>query len=231
MVRLSWPVLVASFLVVKGLALPQRASIGHAHVSGEGVVKGAFFLERESNHACEIASKSLMKRGFVLRYTLRSDIFHGLSVQYTANGNISMEAIIAGFEGVKLFGPVHSLPGLVKDEAEDELHHDPKLEILLGTQGKGKSLAAEKPEDNVNRERKFLREPRQQFQELHGRANQNDWAHALTQADKLHKAGFTGSGIKVAVIDTGVWILPFLPHSSSSHFAFLLTDDVNLGGL
>lgn len=30
------------------------------------------------------------------------------------------------------------------------------------------------------------------------------WNHIMTQVDKLHAAGFTGSGIKIAVVDTGV---------------------------
>ncbi|KAM3454105.1 hypothetical protein NHJ6243_008967 [Beauveria neobassiana] len=30
------------------------------------------------------------------------------------------------------------------------------------------------------------------------------WNHVMTQVDKLHAAGFTGSGIKIAIIDTGV---------------------------
>lgn len=36
------------------------------------------------------------------------------------------------------------------------------------------------------------------------RANSAPWNHIMTQVDKLHAAGFTGSGIRIAVVDTGV---------------------------
>lgn len=36
------------------------------------------------------------------------------------------------------------------------------------------------------------------------RDNSAPWNHIMTQVDKLHAAGFTGSGIRIAVVDTGV---------------------------
>ncbi|EJP61235.1 subtilase-like protein [Beauveria bassiana ARSEF 2860] len=36
------------------------------------------------------------------------------------------------------------------------------------------------------------------------RGNSAPWNHVMTQVDKLHAEGFTGSGIRVAVIDTGI---------------------------
>lgn len=35
---------------------------------------------------------------------------------------------------------------------------------------------------------------------------QSPWNHVMTQIDKLHAAGFTGSGIQIAVVDSGVRI-------------------------
>ncbi|KAM0664427.1 hypothetical protein ACQRIU_007009 [Beauveria bassiana] len=34
------------------------------------------------------------------------------------------------------------------------------------------------------------------------------WNHVMTQVDKLHAAGFTGSGIKIAIVDTGAYTVP-----------------------
>lgn len=36
------------------------------------------------------------------------------------------------------------------------------------------------------------------------RDNSAPWNHIMTQVDKLHAAGFTGTGIRIAVVDTGV---------------------------
>lgn len=36
------------------------------------------------------------------------------------------------------------------------------------------------------------------------RDNSAPWNHIMTQVDKLHAAGFTGNGIRIALVDTGV---------------------------
>lgn len=41
-----------------------------------------------------------------------------------------------------------------------------------------------------------------------GDAMDGSWHLAMTQIDKLHKEGFTGNGIRAAIVDTGVGLYP-----------------------
>ncbi|ODA79101.1 hypothetical protein RJ55_04692 [Drechmeria coniospora] len=171
----------------------------NATVSPAKLVAGAFILECESGQICESVAKAVEKRGGTLRRTFNSDVFHGISVQLS---NLTAEedkkALVAQFKGIKGTWPVQGLAqssdSTAKSQPEDKLE-----EKSTPGQGRGELL-----------EKRLAATPKtyKRHKCLRGRAEddhvESPWNHLMTHVDKLHKEGYMGSGIKIAVVDTGV---------------------------
>ncbi|KID82567.1 subtilisin-like serine protease PR1C [Metarhizium guizhouense ARSEF 977] len=141
----------------------------------------ALILECESSQACESVATAVEASGGALRHIYNSDVFHGVSFQLPESTTVDdRKALVAQFKGIKASWPVEDITlvpeGTAKDQPED------KLQVPKGNEEKRAPLGRRADDDGV----------------------ETPWNHLMTHMDKLHEEGYLGSGIKIAVIDTGV---------------------------
>lgn len=158
-------------------------------------VTGAFILECENSQICESVAKAVEERGGTLRHMFKSDVFNGISVQLPElTTEEDRKALVSQFKGIKeswLVQEVTQVPeSKAKDQPEDNHEVPNEKEEELG----------KKPVAPPKTGKRHYR--------LSRRADKNHvespWNHLMTHVDKLHEEGYTGSGIKIAVVDTGV---------------------------
>ncbi|PHH84966.1 hypothetical protein CDD83_1105 [Cordyceps sp. RAO-2017] len=118
-------------------------------------------------------------RGGRIRYRSDSDLFRGVSAQLDDLAGAEVNLDdVKQLEGVLDAWPVH-------------LATVPEVEI------QGQAAGRHHPEE---RRRRGL--------QSHRKHDETAWTHVLTQVDKLRREGFAGTGVKIAVVDTGVGPLP-----------------------
>lgn len=138
-------------------------------------------LECESNQACQLVANAVEASGGVLHYLYESDVFHGVSFQLPKSATAEeRSALVAQFKGIKASWPVQDITLVPEDIAKDQ--PEDKLQALKGGEEKRAPLGRRADDDGV----------------------ETPWNHLMTHVDKLHEEGYLGSGIKIAVIDTGV---------------------------
>ncbi|KAK8912734.1 Minor extracellular protease vpr [Metarhizium anisopliae] len=137
-------------------------------------------LECESNQACQLVANAVEASGGVLHYLYESDVFHGVSFQLPKSATAEERtALVAQFKGIKASWPVQDITLVPEDIAKDQ--PEDKLQVLKGGEEKRAPLGRRADDDGV----------------------ETPWNHLMTHVDKLHEEGYLGSGIKIAVIDTG----------------------------
>lgn len=149
---------------------------------------GAFILECETSQVCESVAKAVKERGGTLRHMFNSDVFTGVSVQLPQlTTEEDRRSLLSQFKGIKESWPVQEViqvPESTAEEAsnekEEELGNKPVAPSTLGMRHSRLGRRARK--DKI----------------------ESPWNHVMTHVDKLHEEGFTGRGIKIAVVDTGV---------------------------
>ncbi|KAK8142743.1 hypothetical protein G3M48_008303 [Beauveria asiatica] len=158
-------------------------------------VSGAFILECETSQVCDSVAKAVEERGGTLRHRFKSDVFTGISVQLPKlTTEEDRRSLVSQFKGIKESWPVQQVIHVPESTADDR--SEDKQD---GTNEKEEELG-KKP---VAPPKTGMRHSR-----LGRRARNDDiespWNHLMTHVDKLHEEGYTGSGIKIAVVDTGV---------------------------
>lgn len=145
----------------------------------DNVVAGAFILEWESGRDLEPLVRAVEERGGEVRRRFDSEVFRGVSVQLADVQQAERHSAEMGqMAGVKNVWPIR----VSRLAPEDEGAKQPAQEEQEQRRGLGRRAAGEDPE--------------------------SPWNHLMTQVDKLHGEGFTGNGIKIAVVDTGVGSSP-----------------------
>lgn len=145
----------------------------------------ALILECESRQACESVATAVEASGGALRHVYNSDVFHGVSFQLPKSTTVDdRKALVAQFKGIKASWPVEDIALVPEDTARDQ--PEDKLQVLKGGEEKRAPLGLRADDDGV----------------------ETPWNHLMTHIGKLHEEGYLGSGIKIAVIDTGVRCLP-----------------------
>ncbi|KAK2599076.1 hypothetical protein QQS21_005482 [Conoideocrella luteorostrata] len=191
MVCPRWPPALAVGILLG--ATSTWAATSNAATSMSTVRGAALMLECESSQACGSISKTIMEKGRTIRHTFKSDVFIGLSVQLpeTKSEEHDLEAILAQSKGIKDKWTVQKVNSSPAEKEEEQ----PEI---------GLQNIQEKPEkETKNRPGQNLNAQKQRKGRLTRRKNIDHWDHIMTQVDKLHKEGFTGKGIKIAVVDTG----------------------------
>ncbi|KAM0738276.1 hypothetical protein ACQRIT_006013 [Beauveria bassiana] len=117
-----------------------------------------------------------------------SDVFTGISVQLPQlTTDEDRRSLVSQFKGIKESWPVQEVMQVPESTAE-EVSNEKEEEL------------GKKP---VTPPRMGMRHSR-----LGRRARNDDiespWNHLMTHVDKLHEEGYTGGGIRIAVVDTGV---------------------------
>ncbi|KAK2591998.1 hypothetical protein QQS21_010301 [Conoideocrella luteorostrata] len=187
------------WLGVAGATLAWSAAT-NATRSPSTSISGGFIIECESNQKCELVAKATVECGGTVRFTFKSDDFIGISGRlHNSTTKEDKEAFLSQFDGIKnkwMNLRAYQIPEI---KAEEPWHVKPKRVVQAD---KGKRDKLEKSSVMVLNSR--------EHQGFHIRRAKNDkrferqWHHLITHVDKLHKEGFTGSGIKIAVIDSGV---------------------------
>lgn len=158
-------------------------------------VAGAFILECETSQVCESVAKAVEERGGTLRHMFKSDVFTGISVQLPElTTEEDRRSLVSQFKGIKESWPVQKViqvPETATEHRPEDMQDGPNEE----EEELGKKPVAP-PKMGMRHSRL-------------GRRARNDridspWNHLMTHVDKLHEEGYTGSGVKIAIVDTGV---------------------------
>ncbi|KAK0639622.1 peptidase S8/S53 domain-containing protein [Cercophora newfieldiana] len=172
-------------LVKLATAFLAAAALGRAvDLDAATAVPGAYIVEYEDDGDTHSFVGGL--DGATLRSDLRSKVFNGASIEFADHKKaekVMTKMKFARGNRIKNVWPVkkYSLP--------DDIVH--ATGPLAGPHG-------------------FA--PESSFLKRQAAADQDEFTpHVMTQVDKLRKAGFTGKGIKVAIVDTGIdWGHPAL---------------------
>lgn len=149
------------------------------------VVADAVILECKSIQTCKLVAKAVEERGGKLRYSFNSDIFIGLSIQ-VPNVTIKEEIrALAESKGIEGEWPVQWITQVAEGRVEEQEQLEKKSEVAPKTNKWHRRLGGLADDSHV----------------------QSPWTHHMTHIDKLHEEGYTGNGIKIAVVDTGVYSL------------------------
>ncbi|KID75521.1 Thermophilic serine proteinase [Metarhizium brunneum] len=136
-----------------------------------------YIVECESSVCVEQLANNVQEKGGQVRHKFNSDVFHGVSVQLESISTAEQTmAELEELEGIRGVWPVQASTPAVKVGQENQ---------KLGAAGNLHSGDTQR----------------------HGagkRAADDLWPHLMTHVDKLHKKGFSGQGIKIAVVDTGI---------------------------
>lgn len=195
MARLSWSVL--AWLGIAGAASTWAAA--NATESPGTGVPGAFIIECESSQVCESVAKAVEEGGGTVRHTFKSAIFNGLSFQLAneTTAERDMKALTAQFTGIIGNWQLQTV-NLAPEGKAEEQPEDKTAEEL----GEGEQQRPEEKTPNPGR--------RLGRRAVDGDGVDSPWPHLMTHIDKLHKEGYRGNGIKIAVVDSGVRSLYFL---------------------
>ncbi|OAA36110.1 subtilisin-like serine protease PR1C [Beauveria brongniartii RCEF 3172] len=185
------------------------ASSAWAAVDGkkapENTVGGAFIIECETGQDIEPLTKAIQQQDGQVRRKFDSKLFYGISIQL-ANATGVTSADIRKINGVKDIWPVN----LLRDTAEDMPGKQPEQQ----QSGHQQARRRRGPESRAA-----------------GEGLQSPWHHVLTQVDKLHAEGVSGSGIKIAIVDTGVdYTHPALGGCFGQHCRVVAGDNLAQGG-
>ncbi|XWX00429.1 hypothetical protein V2A60_008449 [Cordyceps javanica] len=144
-------------------------------------MSGGFIVACNSVDDVEPLVEEVEKHGDIVRHKFLSDIFPGFSV-LLSNSTITKEELAQSDSAKNVWA--------------------------VQTSASGPALANEtQSAQGTGAEAKEPRGVKQQLPWRRQAASQNltaPWSHVLTQVDRLHAKGFRGSGIKIAVVDTGV---------------------------
>ncbi|KAM3515752.1 hypothetical protein MY11210_000523 [Beauveria gryllotalpidicola] len=158
-------------------------------------VAGAFILECETSQVCESVAKAVEERGGTLRHMFKSDVFTGISVQLPKlTTEEDKRSLVSQFKGVKESWPVQEVVEVPESTAEDRPGDEQD-----GPNEKEEELG-KKPVAPPKMGKRHYRLSRRAYNDH----IESPWNHVMTHVDKLHEEGYTGSGIKIAVVDTGV---------------------------
>ncbi|KAK2595506.1 hypothetical protein QQS21_006781 [Conoideocrella luteorostrata] len=137
----------------------------------------AYIFECESDRYTELLANVVEGKGCQVRHKFDSKVFRGLSMQLgnsTTSDNTVAE--IKAMKGIRGMWPLKILKHhTIQDKVENQPVHKPKEEGWRGLDQRAADTAY-----------------------------QSRWTHLMTNVDKLHNKGFTGNGIKIAVVDSGV---------------------------
>ncbi|KAM3519452.1 hypothetical protein MY4038_009780 [Beauveria bassiana] len=158
-------------------------------------VLGAFILECETGQVCESVAKVVEEWGGTIRHMFKSDVFTGISVQLPKlTTEEDRRFLVSRFKGIKESWPVQEViqvPGsTAKDGPEDKQEGPNEKEGEIGK----KSVA---PPKTDMRHYRLIRRARNDHIDI-------PWSHLTTHVDRLHEEGYTGSGISIAIVDSGV---------------------------
>ncbi|KAK4443734.1 hypothetical protein QBC34DRAFT_198827 [Podospora aff. communis PSN243] len=173
------------FVKLATALLVAAAAVGRAAVDLEAAaaVPGAYIVEYEDD-AVDTHSFVRGLDGAKLRTDLRSKVFNGASIEFSdvkKAEKVMAKIKVARGNRIKNVWPVK------KYSLPDDIIHATGPRMGHHAIGQEPSL--------------FKRQ----------QSSDNFTPHVMTQVDKLRKAGFTGKGIKVAVVDTGIdWGHPAL---------------------
>lgn len=195
------PLLAILWLSVVGAAPAWAAE--NATESSSKLVSGAFILECENNQICESVARAVEKMGGELRHNFQSDIFNGISVQLPNLTTIEdAKALVAQFKGVKGTWPVQD----VSQSAESSAKNQPEDKMMEEEELRDGEEGEEQLEKKVKAHQRLHRLSRRADDDVE---IESPWNHLMTHVDKLHEEGYVGSGIKIAVVDTGVHSLTY----------------------
>jgi hypothetical protein len=140
------------------------------------ILQGAFIIECETPQVVDTLAQDVKDRGGTVRQTFRSVIYTGLSVQIpdTNGTNTEGDDFQKEMEGRE---GVKAVWPVTKTQIPLD-----KGDLSANPQGNMGQLGDVVARDLIN----------------------SPFHHVLTQVDKLQAEGFTGSGIKIGVVDSGV---------------------------
>ncbi len=180
-----WPILTAALAV--GASNGARALEATDAVQDETRFIGhAFIVECEKRSDVESLTQEVKRLGGTIRHSFTSDTFLGLSAQLPVGNGRKTDDFHTEMKtrsGIKDVWPVATV-----------------------------KLPAEATAEISELQEDLQRRHSQRFK-ARDTEDKTPWNHLMTQVDKLHAEGFTGKGVKIGIVDTGV-------SSSSCHYMY-----------
>ncbi|EGX93531.1 subtilisin, putative [Cordyceps militaris CM01] len=140
-------------------------------------VNRAFILECESRGDVETLAQEIQHLGGTIRHNYTTDTFLGLSAELGSDEKFDdFSADMKTRSGIKNMWPIATVT--LPEEATTEME---EVKESLDRRVRGsRGMKARAPETKA------------------------PWNHLMTQVDKLHAEGYSGKGIKIGIVDTGV---------------------------